>query len=73
MVTSVKLGTYFKGCNVCKEMWNPKLGEELNVRIEPNNYVDKFAVSVGKDINLFRHLIKAALGKFAKTILFPSK
>ena len=54
-------------------MWNPKLEEEPNVRIEPNNYVDKFAVSVGKDLNLFRHLIKAALGKFAKTILFPSK
>ena len=36
------------GHNVCKEIWNPALGEELNVRIEPNYYVDKSAVSVWK-------------------------
>ena len=60
MVTTVERGTYFKGRNLCKEMWNPKLEEELNVRIEPNNYVYKFAVSVEKDINLVRHLTKAA-------------
>ena len=72
-VTSVELGTYFKDHNVCKEMWNRQLGEELNVRIKPCNYVDKLAVTVEKDIILFRHLTKPALGKFAKTILFPSK
>ena len=73
LVLSVELGTYFKDHNVCKEMWNRKLAEELNVRIKPSNYVDKFAVTVEKDTNLFRHLTKPALGKFAKTILFPSK
>ena len=36
------------GHNVCKEIWNPTLGEELNVRIKPNDYVDKSAVSVEK-------------------------
>ena len=72
LITSVELGTYFKGHNVCKEIWNPKLGEEL-VRIEPNNYVDKFAVSTEKDINLFGHMTKVVMGKFAKTILFSSK
>ena len=72
LVLSVELGTYFKDHNVCKEMWNRKLAEELNVRIKPSNYVDKFVVTVEKDTNLFRHLTKPALGKFGK-ILFPSK
>ena len=58
------------GHNVCKEIWNPTLGEELNVRIEPNYYVDKSAVTVQKIENFFWHLKKVA---FAKTILFPSK
>ena len=34
------------GHSMCSEIWNPLFGEELNVRIEPNNYVDKFTVSV---------------------------
>ena len=34
------------GHSMCSEIWNPMFGEELNVRIEPNNYVDKFTVSV---------------------------
>lgn len=72
LITSVELGTYFKDHNVCKEIWNPKLGEEL-VRIEPNNYVDKFAVSTEKYINLFGHMTKVVMGKFAKAILFSSK
>ena len=55
-ITSVELRTYFRGHNVCKEIWNPKLGK-LNVHIEPNNYVEKFAT----------------LAKFANTMLFPSK
>ena len=63
LITSVELGTYFKDHNVCKEIWNPKLGEEL-MRIELNNYVDKFAVG---------HMTKVVMGKFAKAILFSSK
>ena len=39
LITSVELGTYIKGHHVYKEIWNPKLGEELIVRIEPNNLV----------------------------------
>ena len=49
------------------------LDYEINVHIEPNNYVDKFVASVEKERNIFGHLTKVALGKFAKTILFPSK
>ena len=69
LIISVELGTYFKGHKVKIQ----KLGQELNVRVEANNYVDKLAVSVEKDINLFGHLTKAALGKLAKTGLFSSK
>ena len=48
---------------VHKEIWNPKLGEELNVRIEPNNLV-------GKDANIVEHLKKGVSGKFAKTVFY---
>ena len=70
LITSVELGTYIKGHHVYKEIWNPKLGEELNVRIEANNLVDKFAVCVEKDGNIVRHLKKGVSGKFAKTIFY---
>ena len=46
LITSVEIGTYVKGHHVRKEVWHPKLGEELKVHIEPNNCVDKFTVWV---------------------------
>ena len=44
LITSIELGTYMKGYRV----WNPKLGEELNVQIEPNNFADKFSICTEK-------------------------
>ena len=70
LITSVELGTYIKGHHVYKEIWNPKLGEELNVRIEANNLVDKFALCVEKDGNIVGHLKKGVSGKFAKTVFY---
>ena len=63
LITSVELGTYIKGHHVYKEIWNPKLGEELNARIEANNLVDKFALCVEKDGNIVGYLKKGVSGK----------
>ena len=46
------------------------LGEELEVRIEPDNHVDKFAVCVKKVGKIVGHLKKEASGRFAKTIFY---
>ena len=48
-------------------MWNPKLGEELNVRIEPNNYVDKFVC--WKRYKSFQTFDKSSVGKICKDYL----
>ena len=45
------------------------MGEKLNVLMEPDNRVDKFAVCVQKDQTVVGHLKKVDFGgKFAKTI-----
>ena len=46
--TSLELETYIKGHDVYKEVWTPEVGEKLNVMMEPDNRVDKFAVCVEK-------------------------
>ena len=46
------------------------MGEKLNVLMEPDNRVDKFAVCVQKDQTVVGHLKKGDSGKFAKTIFY---
>ena len=46
------------------------LAERLQVRREPENIVDKFAVCVEKDDRVVGHLKKGDSGKFAKTIFY---
>ena len=60
--TSLELETYIK--------WTPELGENLNVLMEPDNRVDKFAVCVEKDDRVVGHLKKGDSGKFTKTIFY---
>ena len=43
------------------------MGEKLNVLLERDNRVDKFAVCVAKDQTVVGHLGKGDPGKFAKT------
>ena len=62
--------TYIKGHHVYKNIWTPMLGEILQVRREPENIVDKFAVCVEKDDRVVGHLKKGDSGKFAKTIFY---
>ena len=61
---------YIKGHHVCKETWTLEVGEKLNVLMEPDNRVDKFAVCVEKDQTVVGHLKKGDSGKFAKTIFY---
>ena len=70
LTTFIELETLIKGHHVYKDIWTPKLGEELEVRIEPDNHVDKFSVCIKKDGKIAGHLKKGASGRFAKTIYY---
>ena len=43
------------------------MGEKLNILMETDNRVDKFAVCFGKDQAFIGYLKKGSSGKFAKT------
>ena len=42
----VSITTFIKGHHVYKDIWTPKQGEQLDVLMEPDNRMDKFAVRV---------------------------
>ena len=68
--TSLELETYIKGDHVYKEVWTPDVGEKLNVLMEPDNRIDKFAVYVKKHPTVVDHFKKVGSGKFIKTICY---
>ena len=41
-----EIDTYVKGHNVYKSIWTLETGESLDLQVEPNNTVEKYAVSV---------------------------
>ena len=45
----LELETYIKFHHGYKEIWTPELGEQLSVRMEPDNRVGKFSVWVEND------------------------
>ena len=51
-------------------IWEPKNGEFLKTRLEPENEFDKYAVAVIKNSVVVGHLTKGKTGRFAKTISF---
>ena len=51
-------------------LWEPKNGEFLETRCEPENELDKYAVAVIKNSVVVRHLAKGKTGRFARTISF---
>ncbi len=55
-----------------KEIWTSKQNEYLNVRSEPENPPDKYAVCVLKDADIVAHLKKGDTGRFSKTIFLLS-
>ena len=68
--TSLELETYIKVHHAYKEMRSWEVGEKLNLLMEADNCVDKFAVCVEKDQTVVGHLQKGDSGKFAKTIFY---
>ena len=50
--------TYIKGHHVYKDVCTPVVGEVLQVEMEPNNLVDKYAVCTRKDGQVVGHLKK---------------
>ena len=48
--------------------WTPILAENLLIRPEPENEIDKYAVAVTKDTRVIGHLKKGKTGWYAKTI-----
>ena len=50
------------------DIWTPKQGEQLDVLMEPDNRMDKFAVYMKINENIVCHLKKGTSRKFANAI-----
>ena len=46
LITTLDLESFIKGHHLYKDIWIPKQGEQLDVLMEPDNRMDKFAVCV---------------------------
>ena len=68
--TSLELELFIKGHHVYIEVWALEVGKKLNLLMEPNNLVDKFAVCVEKYQTVVDHLKKRDSGKFAKMMFY---
>ena len=58
LITTLDLKTFIKGYHVYKDIWAPKQGEQLDVLMEPDNRMDKFAVCVKIKEKTMAHLKK---------------
>ena len=70
LITTLDLETFIKGHHVYKDIWTPEQGEQLDVLVEPNTRMDKFAVCVKINEKIVGPLKKGTSGRFAKTILY---
>ena len=70
LITFLDLETFIKERHVYKYIWAPKQGEQLDVLLEPDNRMDKFAVYVKINEKIVGHLKKGTSGRFAKTIFY---
>ena len=74
LTTYLELETYIKGHRAYKEIWTPELGERLNIPMEPDNRVDKFAVYVEKCQAVVGHLKKLVIWEVREdNFLLPQK
>ena len=54
------------GFHVDRNKWEPVIGEILNMRMEPQNEVDKYAIAVlDKEKSVIARLPKGESGKYA--------
>ena len=70
LITTLDLETFIKGHHVYKNIWTPKQGKQLDVLMEPDNQMEKFAVCVKINEKIVGHLQKGISGRLAKTIFY---
>ena len=58
------------GFHLYKKIWEPKSNEILEVKLEPTNKMDKFAVAVTKNKKIIGHIPLGKTGCFSKTIFY---
>ena len=61
-----------KEYHVYKNVWTPRLQEQVHREIEPKSSVDKYVVTVKKDAKIVGHLSLRKSGKCKNDFLFPS-
>ena len=67
----LEVESFVMGCHEYKNVWAPVENEKLDIRMEPGNKKDKFAVAViGGSEAVVGHLMKGKTGRFAKTIFY---
>ena len=67
---STEIDTYVKGYHVYKNIWKPTVNKELEIEMEPDNVMDKYAVCLKKSTSIVGHLPLGKNGKFAKMIFY---
>ena len=70
LITTLDLETFIKGDHVYKDICTPKQCQQLDVLIERDNPMDKFAVCVKIHEKIVGYLKKGTSGRFAKTIFY---
>ena len=58
LITSLILETFIKGHHVYKDIWTLKQGEQIDVLMEPDNQMEKFAVCVKINEKIVENLKK---------------
>ena len=61
---------FYQRHHVYKDIWTPKQGEQLDVLMEPDNQMEKFAVCVKINEKIVGNLKKCISWRFAKTIFY---
>ena len=74
LITILDLETFIKGHYVYKDIWTPKQGEQLDVLMEPDNRIDKFAVCVKINKKSCEAFKESYIQKVCKdNLLFPAQ
>ena len=70
LATTTTVGTHMNGHHVYKEIWTPKHNEYQDIRCEPENPVDIYAVRIKNWKDVVGHLKKGDTGCLDKTIFY---
>ena len=67
--TTYEIEAFVMGYHVYKNTWTPFVGEALDVAMQPDNKMDKYAVAIFQERKnkVIGHLPLGKSGKFAKT------